>query len=160
MFNFHTFGCPCDVLDHRLQSGGGKILNWKPWARMEIHVGRSPSHAENVLMILNPNTGHISPQFHVVYDDDFTMVQYLRTATVPPHLAALVQASASVELYIEEEVQTWQSLPKFDVEPGDFSSDTSINVSKSTVAKTSEGDKNSEGVDNVIHAHKKNIVAN
>jgi hypothetical protein len=96
--------------------------------------------------------GHISPQFHVVYDDDFIMVQYLHTATVPPHWAVLVQASASVELYTEQEVQTWQSLPELDVEPKDLSSDTSINVSQSTVAKTSERDKISEEVNNVIHA--------
>jgi hypothetical protein len=127
---------------------------------MGIYVGRSPSHAANVSIILNPRTGHISPQFHVVYNDDFMMVQSLHTATVPPHWAALVQESSSVELYTEQEVQTWQLLPGLDVEPGDFSSDTLINVSKSTVAKTSEDDKNSEGVDNVIHAHKKNIVTN
>jgi hypothetical protein len=111
-------------------------------------------------MILNPRTGHISLQFHIVYNDDFTMVQYLRTATVPPHFVALVQASASVELYTEQEVQTWQLLPELDVGPGDFSSDTLINVSQSTVAKPSEGDKISEGADNVIHAQDKNKVTN
>jgi hypothetical protein len=83
--NFHTFGCPCYVLDHCLQSGGGKIPKWEPRARMGIYVGRSPSHAANVSLILNPRTGHISPQFHVIYDDDFTTVPYLHTATVPPH---------------------------------------------------------------------------
>ena len=41
-----------------------------------------------------------------------------------------------------------------------FPLNTSADASQPTVAKTSEGDKNSEGVDNVIHAHKKNIVAN
>jgi hypothetical protein len=47
---------------------------WEPCARMGIYVGRSPSHAANVSLILNPQTGHISPQFHVVYNDDFTTV--------------------------------------------------------------------------------------
>jgi hypothetical protein len=28
--NFHTFGCPCYILDHRLQSGTGKIPKWEP----------------------------------------------------------------------------------------------------------------------------------
>ncbi len=37
--NFHTFGCPCYVLDHRLQSGNGTIPKWEPCARMGIHVG-------------------------------------------------------------------------------------------------------------------------
>ena len=39
MSNFHTFGCLCYVLDHRLQSGTGKIPKWEPcvWM-MGIHV--------------------------------------------------------------------------------------------------------------------------
>jgi hypothetical protein len=44
---------------------------------MGIYVGWSPSHAANVSLILNPRTGHISPQFHVVYNNDFTTVLYL-----------------------------------------------------------------------------------
>jgi hypothetical protein len=28
MLNFHTFGCPCYVLDHRLQSGNGAVPKW------------------------------------------------------------------------------------------------------------------------------------
>jgi hypothetical protein len=99
--NFHTFGCPCYVSDHCLQSGRGKIPKWEPCARMGIYVEHSPSHAANVSLILNPQTGHVSPQFHVVYNDDFTMVPYLRDATVPPLWAELVKASLTIELYTE-----------------------------------------------------------
>jgi hypothetical protein len=88
--NFHTFGCPCYVLDHRLQSGNGAVLKWEPHAQMGICVGQSPSHASNVALIFNLRTGHISPQFHIVFDDDFTTVKYLCTGTVPPHWADLV----------------------------------------------------------------------
>ena len=123
--DFHTFGCPCYVLDHRLQSGLGQIPKWEPRSRMGIYVGRSPSHASNVGLILNPRTGHVSPQFHVVYDDDFTTVPYLRTAEVPLHWAQLVEASSYLEIYTERQVGTWQSLPDLDVDPGDFSSDSS-----------------------------------
>jgi hypothetical protein len=66
--NFHTFGCLC----YRLQSVSRKNLIWGPLAKMRIYVGCSSSHASNVRLILNPRTGHISPQFHVVYDDDFS----------------------------------------------------------------------------------------
>ncbi len=84
--NFHTFGCPCYLLDHRLQSGSGiKIPKWEPRSRMGIYVGRYPSHASNVGLILNPRTGHVSPEFHVLYDDNFTTIKYLLTVTVPPH---------------------------------------------------------------------------
>jgi hypothetical protein len=66
--NFHTFGCPCYVLDHHLQSGNSMIPKWESRARMGLYVGRSPSHAANVALIFNPCTGHISPQFHVILD--------------------------------------------------------------------------------------------
>ncbi len=46
--NFHSFGCPCYVLDHQLQTGTGKILKWDPWVWMGIYVGHLPSHASNV----------------------------------------------------------------------------------------------------------------
>jgi hypothetical protein len=42
-------------------------------------------HASNVALVLNPRTEHISLQFHDVFDDDFTTVEYLRKMTVPPH---------------------------------------------------------------------------
>jgi hypothetical protein len=157
--NFHTFGCPCYVFNNRLKSGVGKIPKWEPQARMGIYIGCSPLHVANVSLIINPRTGHISPQFHVVYNDEFTTVQYLCTATVPPHWAALVNASATIELYTEKQIGTWQSLPELDVESGDFTSDTSI---QSAVAETPEGNKASEGaqIQNMIDAHDKNIVCN
>jgi len=118
--NFHTFGSPCYVLDQRLQSGSSMIPKWEPRARMGINVGQSPSHASNIALVLNPRTGHVSPQFHVVFDDDFTKVEYLRKMTVPPHWAELVRSSADVQLYTEGQTTTWQSLPDLDKEPGDF----------------------------------------
>jgi hypothetical protein len=99
--DFHTFGCPCYVLGHRLQSGLGKIYKWEPHSQMGIYVGRSPSHASNVGLILNPRTGHVSLQFHVVYDDDFMTVPYLCSADVPPHWAQLVEASSHLEVHTE-----------------------------------------------------------
>ncbi len=59
------------------------------------------SHAANISLILNPRTGHVSPQFHVVYNYDFMMVPYMHNATVPPHWAELVKASSMIELYTE-----------------------------------------------------------
>jgi hypothetical protein len=34
MPNFHTFGCPCYVFDHRLQSGNGAVPKWEPHAQI------------------------------------------------------------------------------------------------------------------------------
>jgi hypothetical protein len=159
--NFHTFGCPCYVLDHRLQSGTGKIPKWEPRAGMGINVGRLPSHASNVGLILNPCTGHDLPQFHVVYDDDFTTVPYLHTATVPPHWAKLVRAYSTIPLYTESKVGTWQSLPELNVDPGVFALDT-VNVdtaSSTTSTQYCEGDDgHSEGASDVVSHHKNTVT--
>jgi hypothetical protein len=40
-------------------------------------------HAQTVALILNLSTGHVSPQYPVVYDDDFTMVDSLNLGSVP-----------------------------------------------------------------------------
>jgi hypothetical protein len=115
MLNFHTFGCPCYVLDHRLQSGTGKNLKWEHQAWMGIYLGCSPSHAFNVGLIMNPRMGHVLPQFHIVCDDDFMTVPYLRTAAVSPHCAELVKISSHLEVYTERQEWTWQSLPEIDI---------------------------------------------
>ena len=71
--HFHAFGCPTYVLDDPLQSGQG-VPKWKQRARLGVYLGPSPSHARTVALILNPRTGHVSPQFHVKFDDFFETV--------------------------------------------------------------------------------------
>ena len=68
--HFHAFGFPTDVLDNALQSGQGSP-KWKQHARLGACLGHSPSHARSVALVLNPRTGHVSPQFHVKFDDFF-----------------------------------------------------------------------------------------
>jgi hypothetical protein len=160
--NFHTFGCPCYVLDHWLQSGTGKIPKWEPCVRMGIYVGRLPSHASNVALILNPRMGHVLPHFLVVYDDDFTTVPYLRTATIPSHWAELVHASSTIALYTECKVGTWQSIPELDVDLGDFTSDTPANIDTApptTSTQNREGDDgHSEGASDMFSDHKNTVT--
>ena len=118
--SFHTFGCPVYVLDGRLQSGLSMIPKWDLRARMGIYVGRSPAHASSVGLVLNPRTGHVSPQFHVIYDDDFTTVPYLRTGKVPEHWAELVKASEEFSVS-DNQKDTWNSLERSTSEEGKFS---------------------------------------
>ena len=93
--NFHTFGCPAYILDARLQDGGGPgAPKWEPRSRLGIYVGHSPFHAGSVALVLNPKTGLISPQFHVVFDDNFSTVPHLRSGTVPKNWAQLVEHSS------------------------------------------------------------------
>ena len=76
--DFHTWGCPILVLDAQLQTGNGiGPPKWEPRARAGIYLGHSPVHAGNVALVLNLQTGHVSPQYHIVFDDEFTTVPYL-----------------------------------------------------------------------------------
>ena len=72
--HFHAFGCPTYVLDSALQSGQG-APKWKERARLGVYLGPSPNHAPSVALVLNPRTGHVSPQFQVKFDDFFETVQ-------------------------------------------------------------------------------------
>ena len=72
--HFHAFGCPTYVLDNALQSGQG-APKWKERARLRVYLGPSPNHARSVELVLNPRTGHVSPQFHIKFDDFFETVQ-------------------------------------------------------------------------------------
>ena len=60
---------------------------------MEIYLGRSPAHAENFSLVLNPKTRLVSTQFHVIFDDNFTTVTHLRKVIVPPNWNKLVIGS-------------------------------------------------------------------
>ena len=89
---FHTLFCPVYVLDSRLQNAGGAgPPKWEPRARMGVYLGHSPFHAGSVALVWNPTTGRVSPQYHVVFDDDFTTVPYMEAGTVPPHWDDLVR---------------------------------------------------------------------
>ena len=88
---FHTFGCPCFVLDSRLQSGLSTCPKWEPRSRLGIYVGHSPEHAGTVALVLNPRTGHVSPQFHVIFDDLFTTVPFMNKSQLPPNWDELVK---------------------------------------------------------------------
>lgn len=71
--NFHVWGCPVYVLDKEI-ADGKKIPKWRPRSQRMMFVGFSPHHASCVPMVLNPQTGTITPQFHVVFDDWFDTV--------------------------------------------------------------------------------------
>ena len=70
---FHTFTCPTYILDNTLQ-GQHYLLKWKECARLGVYLGPSPNYSWTVHLILNPETGHVSPQYHVKHDDFFKSV--------------------------------------------------------------------------------------
>jgi transposase InsO family protein len=69
----HVFGCPVYVLDPKLQDGKS-IPKWNSRSRQGMFVGYSAEHSSMVPLVLNIETGHISPQFHVIFDDHFHTV--------------------------------------------------------------------------------------
>ena len=70
---FHTMFCPCYILNSRLHNAGSiGPPKWEPRSNICVYLGHSPFHAGSVALVYNPSTGHVSPQYHVVFDDDFT----------------------------------------------------------------------------------------
>ena len=87
--NYHTWGCPVFVLKNP-----GQQPKWEPKSRAGIYLGHSPCHAGSVAMVLNPKTLHVSPQYHVVFDDEFTTVPFMRNGEIPPQWEDLVKKSS------------------------------------------------------------------
>ena len=71
--DLHVFGCPVYVLDKRI-ADGKKIPRWQPRSTRQVNLGFSNQFASTVPLLLNPNTGAITSQYHVVFDDWFTTV--------------------------------------------------------------------------------------
>ena len=68
--HWQPFGCPVYVLTEALQKNTFQN-KWKERSRMGVYLGRSPSHARSVALVLNIETGRVSPQFHLVFDPSF-----------------------------------------------------------------------------------------
>ena len=62
-------------------------------ARLGIYLGHYPPHAGSVALVMTPKTGLVSPQFHLVFDDNFEAVPHLRAGTVPENWSDLVTNS-------------------------------------------------------------------
>ena len=72
--HWKPFGCPTYVLKSELQGTTGIHPKWDVRTRAGIYLGQSPIHNRNVALVLNINTGYISPQFHVNFDETFRTV--------------------------------------------------------------------------------------
>lgn len=79
----HVWGCPVYVLDPKLQAGQ-KLPRWQPRSRRGVFMGFSHLHSSDVPLVLNLQTGSITPQFHVVFDDYFSTVSSIEREADPP----------------------------------------------------------------------------
>ena len=65
----HPFGSPIHVLENSLQSQ--KSCNkWSDRSRVGIFMCHSPNHYTSVTLVLNTQSGNVSPQFHCIYNND------------------------------------------------------------------------------------------
>ena len=85
--HWKRFGCPVYVLDSSLQAGHIHH-KWTQRSRVGIYIGRSPQHARSVALVLNLETGLVSPQFHVKFDSSF------HTIKQSPEIKSLWQVKA------------------------------------------------------------------
>jgi hypothetical protein len=116
----HIFGSPCFVLDSQLQSEIDSAPKWKlPRSRLGIYVGHSPAHAGPVALVINPQTGHVLPQYHVVFYELFTTVTFMEKSEVPTDWAELVEKSR--EQVTDEHYEFAKAWLLPTPEPGDIS---------------------------------------
>ena len=99
--DLHVWGCPTYVLDPKLQDGK-KIPRWKPRSRRGVFLGLASKYASSVPLVLNPTTGHISSQFHVVFDDLFTTVLSQSESDDPPSEWDDLCISSRYQTYFDE----------------------------------------------------------
>ena len=64
---------------------------------MQGYIGHSPFHSGSVALFLNLSTFHVSLQFHVVFDDEFSTVTFMREGTIPPNWTDPVQRSLQID---------------------------------------------------------------
>jgi hypothetical protein len=69
----HVWVCPAIVLGPKLQNNQ-KLPKWNRRARVGQFLRYSDEHLSLVVNVRHLSTGHVSPQFHVVFDDLFETV--------------------------------------------------------------------------------------
>ena len=109
MADFHTFGSPCYVLESATHTP-----KWNPRSSLRIFVGFSQHHARNVAMVLNPYTGLVSPQYHIVFDDHFQTLTALRDTTLPASWTHLCNLNST----LLQEIDPVFHNPVLDIESG------------------------------------------
>jgi hypothetical protein len=108
----HTFGCPVYVLHPRLQDGQ-KVPKWQPRARRGQFLCYSTEHSSSIGLILNTNTGKISPQYHVVHDDNFTTVASVDSTKPFDATSWNVIFQTGVERYLSDDIDRFGPPPPY-----------------------------------------------
>ena len=67
---------------------------WEPRSRIGVYLGDLPFPTRSVALVWNPNTGRVSPQYHVVFDNYFSTVTFMEASTIPRNWEDLVKYSS------------------------------------------------------------------
>jgi len=94
--DFRIFGSPTFVLKKELQDGA-KLNKWSERSWQGVYIGHSSCHSGSIPLIYNPQTTHISPQYHVIHDEFFQTVAASSSETLDKHLDKLFPTSAHWE---------------------------------------------------------------
>jgi hypothetical protein len=70
----HPLLCPVYVLDRRMQEGTSPP-KWTTRTTRKVYVGHLHHYSKSFPMVWDPKTKLVSPQFHVMFDDNFDTVQ-------------------------------------------------------------------------------------
>ena len=73
--DFKVFGSLVYVLDPYVQTSTLSPGKWKKCPYQGVYVGHLPQHASNVILVYNPKTWLVSPQYHVIHNELFETVQ-------------------------------------------------------------------------------------
>ena len=76
--DYLTRGQPVFFLEAPLQGGPVGLPKWEPRARTGVYLVQSTFHAGSVDVILNTIAGHVSPQYHVIFDGTLSTVEHMR----------------------------------------------------------------------------------
>jgi hypothetical protein len=60
-----------------------KVGKWSDRTRVGVNLGYSSKHTLNVSLILNQQTGLVSPQYHCIYDDLFETTTGTQSRSIP-----------------------------------------------------------------------------
>ena len=67
------------------------MSRWEPTGRSRVYLGHYHFHSGSVELVLNIITGYVSPQYHVVFDDNLSTVDHMRKGTILGNWKNLVE---------------------------------------------------------------------
>jgi hypothetical protein len=71
--DFRVFGCPVYVLQKKLQDGDN-FAKWKARSWQGVYVRHYTCHPSSIPLIYNYTTTHVTPQYHIVFNEGFSSI--------------------------------------------------------------------------------------